>query len=940
MSRTAKLGLAAVVLLLLVGAVLLALPEVVRRYAEARLRDAVAAPASIEDVDLNLFTGRGSISELRIGGADAGHPLLELPRIDFHLSTLRLLRGALRVYSVALIGPDLFLVRTGPTTFNVTEVLQLPKKDRPADAMQLTIEQLRIRDGSIVFVDQTVSPDFKQVFDNITLSAGPVSSMPQATVTPTLFDLRVAIGTGSVTVRGEASSLAAPTGIELTAHWQDLKPALFEAYLPSGPVIELDGTSSGEARYVLDPHKNQTHSLSANFSTGAINLYPPESQPGSDAAVFSVAGMEVKELRWDIASWEGRVARVALHEPQVEIERDAQGAFTITRLFGAEPEAETPDDGKAEQPPGIPLLVEELGVENGTIGFVDHAATPNVQATFSNLQLQIRHLSLAGTGKPAEIMAEARLRDSPVIIDGTLRLFPFTSNLQISTKNLPLEPYEGYLKHIWQNVNEWSGALDGKVNLQLAYDETLSVQLSGGLSATNMTLAFSDKGTPPFRAQRFSVQLAEWRAHPAFFLDIASLQISKAHLRIRRNRNGEFNLAPLWAAENDGTESRAKESKPASSQTESTSEPSFIIRSLAVKGSTIEFIDAAIQPVFTELLTDVNLEIGRFGRQSGFTPVRFQAAIAKTAEIELSGAVKPFETPLQIKLDGTVSGYDLAQLNPYATKFIQYRIARGRVTTDVEYNYDAGDLSGKNQIGIRQLRLGERLGDEFQERVGISLRLAIALLQDADGSINLTVPVTGDLSDPQFDWGGLIWRALGNAFVGIVSAPFRFIGRVVTSGNKIERIQIDPVEFQPGSTMLGAGGEKRLSQLSQLLADKPAIEIQIRGVATAEELEELKKQRLRRQVKGSAESYEAAIIRLYRLAIRERKGVETPANIEEMESYLAGNLVLEETALAELAAARAALVEEELVASGIEGSRLYVENTVTDGPGRVEFQLL
>jgi outer membrane protein OmpA-like peptidoglycan-associated protein len=164
---------------------------------------------------------------------------------------------------------------------------------------------------------------------------------------------------------------------------------------------------------------------------------------------------------------------------------------------------------------------------------------------------------------------------------------------------------------------------------------------------------------------------------------------------------------------------------------------------------------------------------------------------------------------------------------------------------------------------------------------------------------------------------------------------------VVTLGGKIGGIHVDPVDFVPGTTELKPRSKEQLTQLAQLLKDRPKLELELRGLASSQEEEQLKRERLRRQVKNSDASYESALARLYRLANKNREGSKALPSLEAMENYLAKNVVLPKNALQHLAVERASYVEQRLIETGIEGGRLYTETAVSeDLPGRVEFAFL
>jgi len=928
----ATLGILAVV----VTAVLALLPELVRRLAVGRLETIVAAPVSIQDVDMNLFTGTGKISGLLIGnGGISNQPVLRLPVTDLHFSALDLVRGKIIIHTLALRQPQVRLVRNGPARFNVTDVLRLHGNN--GGSLEFTIEQTTIEDGTIAFLDRTVSPQFEHTFKNINLRAGRISSLPKFSVRPTSFALGLSVDGGSITMTGEATPIARPAGIQVQTHWKNLNPALFEAYIPGGLRVDLSGSrSSGDVQYVLTHGGNKANELTASFDAGPARLFLPQSTEPK----FSVKDLKVRKLRWDFLRDHGRMEELFLEEPHLLLERMADGTLSVSALFRTSEKAPGNSDDQSEnkKEQGIPVKIERLHARKGAIEWIDNAVSPVVQAPFQNVELNGNNLDLSSDAAPANFMAQAQLGGCPVQINGSLQFYPFASRLDISTKNLPIHSYQGYLRAASSAISQWAGKLSGKVQLEMvSHEDAFGVALAGKISATHLSLALSDKGKPPFQAQAVDLQLADLHTYPSFYMDVAELQFRGTDLRIRRRPDGSFNLTPLWSDK----ASSAKVAPANSQRTQKKSEPSFVIRRLTAQDGSIHFADETVKPAFETTLTKVEIETGRLGQRSGFTSVSLRAGIEENAELELKGSIKPFETPAQIKLDGVLRDYDLAELNPYAAKFIQYEIERGRANTDVQYRYDAGDLNGENKITIRRFQLGERLGDEFQNRIGISLRLAVALLQDADGSIRLAIPVSGNLSDPQFDWGGLVWRALRNAMVKFISAPLRLLGNIVTLGGRINRINIGPVEFEPGSIDLKPGADKQIEQLARMLKERPKLELQLQGLASPEEIDALKRARLRRQIAESGEDYETAIVRLYRLARSGNSDSTTRPTVAHMQAYLAQRIVLPENALQNLATRRTSIVEGRLSQAGIQTERLFTDSRVADDlPGRVEFELL
>ena len=162
--------------------------------------------------------------------------------------------------------------------------------------------------------------------------------------------------------------------------------------------------------------------------------------------------------------------------------------------------------------------------------------------------------------------------------------------------------------------------------------------------------------------------------------------------------------------------------------------------------------------------------------------------------------------------------------SPYTMKFAGYKIAQGKLSVDLRYQVRNGQLEGTNQIVIDNLTLGERV--DSPDALKLPLELAIAILKDSDGRIDLGVPISGNLDDPQFSYGAIVWKAIGNLLTRIVTAPFRALGALLGggSGEKLEAI-----DFDPGSDRLLPPEREKLKQVAQVLAKRPQLKLSVPG---------------------------------------------------------------------------------------------------------------
>ena len=187
------------------------------------------------------------------------------------------------------------------------------------------------------------------------------------------------------------------------------------------------------------------------------------------------------------------------------------------------------------------------------------------------------------------------------------------------------------------------------------------------------------------------------------------------------------------------------------------------------------------------------------------------------------GELNPFAPSNNTDVNVDFKNVDLVQASPYTAKFAGYKIAAGKISLDLQYKVHDGQLEGQNRIVIDQLTLGERV--DSPDALHLPLELAVAILKDSDGRIDLGLPVSGNVNDPKFSYGAVIWKAVGELLTRIVTAPFRALGRLLgISGEELEAIS-----FDPGSDRLLPPEREKLQQVAQILARRAQLRLTVPG---------------------------------------------------------------------------------------------------------------
>lgn len=463
---------------------------------------------------------------------------------------------------------------------------------------------------------------------------------------------------------------------------------------------------------------------------------------------------------------------------------------------------------------------------------------------------------------------------------------------------------------------------------------------AGSVELRNLTLSFPDDQEPLFSTERLSIEIPRISLPSGLRADVEQVQLVGATLRLKRERGGKFTLQRLW--------SPPERRRPQAPHTGALPSPqgalsALVIRRLDVVKGRIELMDETVTPTFAGEISQLSGEVRYEPEQTDRANLTLRGTLDRSVPLELHGWFAMSGGPLRLSLEATLRDYELSEVNTYAEKYVRYQVRRGRVTVKANYSYDGGDLDAENDVVLRHVELGEQRGDEFQERIGIPLKLALALLEDADGEIRLNIAVRGNVNNPEFGMESALWESVQAAVLKALTAPFKLLGTILTVGGKIGEVRIDPVTFLPGAVEPDPSSKDRLAKLVDFSKSKPRVKLELRGLANRQEVEALKRRQLRERIAAAKDrTYADGLRRLFQAAT----GEENPTvSSRMMENYLLHRMAVTEEDLQKLAEDRERVIEQTLIREGIDAGRLFVvskeKNAVTDTPpGRVEIEIL
>lgn len=252
----------------------------------------------------------------------------------------------------------------------------------------------------------------------------------------------------------------------------------------------------------------------------------------------------------------------------------------------------------------------------------------------------------------------------------------------------------------------------------------------------------------------------------------------------------------------------------------------YDIRSVTLKNGFMHFADESIKPVFRVDVTDLNGSVQGISNDPGrYATLVLNGRAARTGSLRARGQLAFADPRLNHDVSLVFKNIPLNATNPYAMTFAGYRLDDGRIDVDLRYVTKDGQLQGKNRFVIKKIKLGDEVPDYQGSR--LPLGLAIALLEDSDGMIDVNIPVKGNVNDPEFSAGHLVWQAIKTVLANVVTAPFRALGALLGIEN------LDAIGFVPGESALPIEDEEPLTKIAELLSKRPKSQLVIHGTYDA-----------------------------------------------------------------------------------------------------------
>ncbi|MGO9265522.1 MAG: DUF748 domain-containing protein [Candidatus Binataceae bacterium] len=548
--------------------------------------------------------------------------------------------------------------------------------------------------------------------------------------------------------------------------------------------------------------------------------------------------------------------------------------------------------------------------------------------------------------------------------DGTVVPEPLDAKIRIATKRLDLSTINAYLgdqvnatiASALLTMHGVATATSRRDHLRAGYQGDITL---GGVRIIDKLTHDNFLRWSSFSANRIAADYGDGQPK----VRIGGLALDNFYARIILNSNGTLNLKDITSKPNEAAVSLTRpnaaapvplpptpapvaSATPASNAAPAAPQPlpaAIEVGGITLQGGRINYTDNFIQPHYSADLTDVGGKIGAFGTSSTQpADVLLEGQVNGSAPLKISGTVNPLVPMTYVDIGANADGIELPGLSAYSAKYTGYPIVKGTLTVDVHYLLDNQKLTATNHIVIDQFTFGDKV--ESKDALNLPVRLAVALLKDSRGVIDLSIPVSGSLNDPQFSIGGVIWGVLKNLILKAVTAPFSLIAGAFGGSGGGE--QLNYIAFKPGYAQITPDAQKQLDTIAKALTARPALKLNIAGRVDPRvdhdglRLAKIDQQVLEQKIKDTGEpeggapvtvgkdEYDEYLTKAYKAAKfdkpRNMLGLTKSIPPDEMIKLMAANEKVTDDDLHHLADARANAVRAALSNRKIAPARLFI----------------
>jgi hypothetical protein len=946
------------------------------------------------------LTVSGNLSVKKVALEDEKkNPLFRLPLLEIGIAPSEPLKRVFHLAKVSIQSPEVEARRDSKGMLNIESLLPekqdarpslQPEKKEDETKLSIDVDEVQLTGGKVSFSDFSKKKPFKTILSPIELKVDHFSNGKDK---KTAYSLSI-ISEAKEDINLEGELSVEPLWAEGALEIKSVPLKKYSPYYQDQILFNLEEgrlNFSTHYKYARGEKEPEISLSDLSVILNSLRLRRPDEKED----FLKIPAISVKDTLVDVTQKELTVGSFSTEKGMLAVKRLKNAEFDIQKIFRSSPPKEAlsreparkeEQQGRKEQVSGEerggkaekPWLLRVGNVSLDQYQVVVQDLTPGEPVAIKGgaIQLRAKNLSTAKNSKGQLSLSLVLNKHGNISLLGTVGVDPLSADLKVVLKDVDLLPYQPYFADR-VNIILTEGRLSTTGNLQLKGEKGKDIQITYKGESSLTDLASIDKVDAQDFLKWKSLALTNMDVgmNP-LYVNIEGIALTDFYARVIINPKGTVNLQEIMVGKKGETSRGAGEKGSSKSEANKAAPPekesarNVKIEKVTLQGGTINYSDHFIKPNVTVNMAQVGGRISGLSSEEATTAdVELRGKFGEqSSPVEIIGKINPLKKDLYVDLKVSFKDIELSPLGPYSGKYAGYDIEKGKLSLDLKYHIENRKLEAQNRIFIDQFTFGEKVDSPSATKLPV--KLAVALLKNRKGEIDLNIPVSGSLDDPKFSIFGIILKVILNLLAKAATSPFALLGAVFGGGGE----HLDYMEFNYGSVDIQGENATKLNTLIKALHDRPSIKLDIEGYVDPEKDKEalrqfffqrkLKAQKLKEILKKGQPAIPVDEVRIepqeyqryLKLAYKAEK-FPKPRNIlgmakdipgPEMEKLMLAYIEVKEENLRLLASQRAMKVKEAILKSGEVGpERVFIVGSKALAPpkrdklkeSRVEFKL-
>jgi Domain of Unknown Function (DUF748) len=480
--------------------------------------------------------------------------------------------------------------------------------------------------------------------------------------------------------------------------------------------------------------------------------------------------------------------------------------------------------------------LREFALREADISAEDRSTTPAAKVRLAPFSLKVDGASL-DLAKPVTVSLDTRIADSGSLsASGDVTPQPLSARVAVKLDGIELKAAQPYITQ-YTSMTLLAGRLSGDAKVRYGASKP-TLQISSDISVAGVHTIDNALHDDFVNWDRLELSGINFQRDPDRLV-IEQVTARKLYARVIVEPDSSLNVKRVLAgpgatviapappgapvAATAVIQAKPASAKPPPNQSAPNKAPTMpmAVKKVVLYASQANFADLSLQPNFATGIQNIEgTVLGLSSKANSRATVDIHGAVDAFSPVAITGEVNLLSAALYTDLSMSFRNMDLSIFNPYSGKFAGYNITKGKLSTLMHYKVDGRKLDAQHHITVEQLEFGDKTASK--DAVSLPIKLAVALLKDRNGVIDLDIPVTGTLDDPAFRLGPIIWKVFVNILEKAVTAPFALLGALFGGGPDLQFI-----DFRPGLADLDSVASDKVRAVVKALNERPQLKIEV-----------------------------------------------------------------------------------------------------------------